>query len=123
MLGCIRMNNECDDCDRSDCRMRGCIGPVNQSHPQKNKFREKREKIEVLQEELNTQIKILQENCDHQGDLTYEYQGSSDGWSRSDDDYWIDWHCNDCGKRWTTSQEDSYELTTVVFPNSKRIRR
>jgi hypothetical protein len=103
--------------------MRGCIGPVNKSHPQKNKFREKREKIEVLQKELHAQIKLLQEHCDHQDDLTHEYQGSSDGWSRSDDDYWIDWHCNDCGKRWTTSQENSYELTTVVFPNSKRIRR
>jgi hypothetical protein len=103
--------------------MRGCIGPVNSFQSQKNKFREKREKIEVLRRELNTQIELLQEQCDHQGDLTYEYQGSSDGWSRSDDEYWIDWHCNDCGKRWTTSQEGfSYELAILMYPKSKQIR-
>lgn len=83
--------------------------------------KQKREMIESVEAELAGQLHSLQENCPHE-DLTYKYGGSSGNWDKSDDSYWIDWKCNDCYKTWTTSQDNSYHLTTVQYPNAKRIR-
>jgi hypothetical protein len=32
------------------------------------------------------------------------------------------WHENECGKRWSTSQQNAYELTAKVHPNAKQVR-
>jgi hypothetical protein len=83
--------------------------------------KQKREMIESVQTELADQLHSLRENCSHE-DLTYKYGGSSGNWDKSDNSYWIDWKCGDCGKTWTTSQDNSYHLTTVEYPHAKRIQ-
>lgn len=80
------------------------------------------DKLNQIQLELHQSFLKLQDQCDHSGDLRYEYCGSGDNYDRSDDDYWIDWHCIDCNKRWTTSQQNSHQLTTLVFPNATQIK-
>ena len=83
--------------------------------------KQKRDIIESLQTELSQQITDLRKKCSHQN-LTYKYGGSSGNWDKSDDCYWIDWNCEDCGHSWNTSQENAYDLTTRVYPHAKRIR-
>lgn len=80
----------------------------------------KREAIETKQDELRAELQDLQCKCTHQGNLTYKFCGSSGNWDR-DDSYWIEWRCHDCGKRWTASQDNSYDLTNRVYPNSTRV--
>lgn len=72
-----------------------------------------------IQELFQELIKITNE-CPHL-DLTYKYNGSSGNWDKSDDQYWIDWKCHDCSKSWTTSQDYSWDLTTKVYPQARRI--
>lgn len=86
------------------------------------KIKKTRERIELDMKALYVELESVQAKCTHQGDLTYKYQGSSGNWDRNDDCYWIEWRCQDCGKRWTTSQDDSWNLTNKVYPNSRRIR-
>lgn len=83
------------------------------------KIAEKREKLEAVIAEAQKAIKSLQETCNHSGNLTYQYYGSSGNWSKSDDEYWMEWHCKDCDKRWITSQDNAWHLTQVVHPNAK----
>ena len=85
-------------------------------------IREKREALELIIENAYNALKALRDQCNHSGELSYQYQSSSDGWSKSDDAYWMDWHCHECGNRWTTSQDDAFELTTKWFPNAKQVR-
>lgn len=84
----------------------------------------KRKKLEAVIAEAQRAIAILQDSCGHSGNVTYEYQGGHDGWSpAADSDYWIDWHCKDCNKRWSTPQTDSWNLITHVYPNAKQVRK
>lgn len=85
--------------------------------PIKRKIERLNSKIQKLRED----IKQVQEACPH-ADLTYKYGGDSGNYDRSQDCYWIDWHCNDCGKSWTTDQDNGYHLTSVVYPQAKQIR-
>lgn len=80
-----------------------------------------RKRIERDQKKLSDELKELQEKCTHQGNLTYKYNGSSGNWDRNDS-YWIEWHCKDCGKRWNTSQDNSYYQTEKQYPNSRRVQ-
>lgn len=50
------------------------------------------------------EIEELRALCPHEN-LTYKLCGSTGHWDRSDDSYWIDWSCQDCGKKWTTDQK------------------
>lgn len=89
--------------------------------PKVSVVKKKRLQIENKMCILQEKLEILREECPHQ-DLTYKYGGSSGNYDRYDDSYWIDWSCNDCGKRWVTSQDNSYHLTSVVYPHAVRIR-
>lgn len=86
-------------------------------------IREKKEALELIIKNAYNAISELQQRCDHSGELTYMYVGGGDGLSRHEDDYWMEWHCQDCSKRWTTTQDNAYELTTRVYPNSKQVRK
>ena len=55
-------------------------------------------------DKLSNQLAVLQETCAHP-DVTKKYGGSTGNYDPSADSYWIDWHCPDCGKRWTTDQD------------------
>jgi hypothetical protein len=73
-------------------------------------------------EKAYQEIKAIQSVCPH-ADLTYKYDGDSGNYDKSLDFYWIDWCCHDCGKRWTTDQENAYHLTEVVYPHAKEIKK
>lgn len=83
-------------------------------------IKKKIERINIKINALNEEIKTTQESCPH-ADLEYKYGGSSGNYDRSQDDYWLDWKCNDCGKRWTTSQENPWHQTKIQHPQSKRV--
>ena len=87
-----------------------------------NYVRHRREKLEAKITELHGKITELQETCRHDN-LTYKCGGSSGNYDPSADCYWIDWHCEDCGKRWTTDQDNIYHLTKVVYPQARDITR
>lgn len=59
---------------------------------------------------LNKQMKLreelgeLQLLCTHP-DVTKQYRGDTGNYDPSQDSYWINWHCPDCDKRWTTPQD------------------
>ena len=59
--------------------------------------------IEKLQTKLYLNLKQLQdEKCPHHN-LTYVPKGTERGWDY-DAEYWYDWKCSDCDKRWRTEQ-------------------
>lgn len=56
-------------------------------------------KVEKMKAELRKKIEKIQSECLHKN-LTYEYGADLGNWSKSDDCYWIAYHCPDCSKRW-----------------------
>ncbi len=81
----------------------------------------KRQQIEAKIKKAYEALSELRKECNHSGDLVYKLDGNTGNWDKSEDSYWINWICNDCGKRWTTSQDDIYNLTNKVYPNAKEI--
>ena len=65
----------------------------------------KRKRISILDKIANLQDQLtdLQSKCNHQN-VTKKLQGSTGNYDPTADYYWIDWHCPDCNKRWTTDQ-------------------
>lgn len=47
----------------------------------------------------------LQLECHHEN-LQGRYGANTGNYSSSDDYYWVDFMCSDCGKRWTEDQQD-----------------
>lgn len=64
------------------------------------KYRSLTEKITKLYD----QVAELQHECTHP-DVTKQYRGDTGNYDPSQDSYWINWHCPDCGKRWRTDQD------------------
>lgn len=52
---------------------------------------------------LRRELEALQLHCTH-AEVTKRYRGSTGNYDPSCDEYWIEWHCPDCDKRWTTDQ-------------------
>jgi len=61
-----------------------------------------RKKVQLICDE----IVALQKECSHIH-LTKKYGASTGNYDPSSDGYWLDWHCTDCDKKWTTGQEES----------------
>lgn len=53
--------------------------------------------------ELDIQLAYLQYHCKHES-VKKEYKADTGNWSKSDDSYWIEFKCPDCGKYWTVDQ-------------------
>lgn len=56
-------------------------------------------KIESLEQEINE----LQEECPH-ANVTIKHDSNTGNYDPTADSYWIDFHCQDCDKRWRTPQ-------------------
>lgn len=52
---------------------------------------------------IQNEIYALQDECTHPN-IDKQYKGSTGNWSKSDDSFWIEFKCLDCGKRWTENQ-------------------
>jgi hypothetical protein len=83
---------------------------------------QKRRRLEASISKASQALSELQKECNHSGDLTYKFNGSSGNYDRSQDSYWIEWKCNDCGERWNTTQENIHHQTKIQYPNSREIR-
>lgn len=69
-------------------------------------------------DKLFESIQLLQSICPHPTP-TKRYRGDTGNYDKSEDTYWIEWHCPDCEKHWTSSQLDRMELTK--YPNAIKI--
>jgi hypothetical protein len=69
---------------------------------------------------LYLQKQAIIAECTHTN-LTGEYKSNTGNWCPSDDSYWIDVTCDDCGKWWMIdSKEDDHAYRTTKF--KKRVR-
>ena len=59
---------------------------------------------EIAQAYMN--LKSLQEECTHPS-LIGVFKADTGNWCPSDDAYWVDFKCPDCGKHWTEDQSDT----------------
>jgi len=59
--------------------------------------------LDQLIAELESQKAQMQARCRHPH-ATYDNRGDTGNWSRSDDRYWTEFCCYDCGRRWTEDQ-------------------
>lgn len=60
--------------------------------------------LEASIQEAKAKIKHIQEyKCSHPN-ATKEYKADTGNYSKSDDRYWIDYSCPDCGKHWSKDQ-------------------
>lgn len=84
-------------------------------------FKSKKQELDNKQVKLFKELKILQDTCPHQ-DLTYKYEGSSGNWDKSDNIYWINWKCHDCGKAWSTSQDNGWHIINKVYPQARQVK-
>jgi hypothetical protein len=66
-------------------------------------IRRKLATINKHQEKWDQAERDLRDICPHP-DASKKYCGSTGNWDRSDDCYWIEWKCPDCGKKWMTDQ-------------------
>lgn len=64
----------------------------------------KRQSINVKIAKLSDQLVDLQMVCTHP-DVTKQFRGDTGNYDPNADSYWINWHCPDCDKRWTTDQD------------------
>jgi len=67
------------------------------------KIKTRYERIQKNLTKSYDQLKLLQAECTHEN-KTMKYRGDTGNWDRSDDCYWIEHNCPDCGKHWTTPQ-------------------
>ena len=72
---------------------------AKKTNASKKRLQEIKNEIDLLEiEVLNFQSKCRHTNAVHQ------YCGNSGNYDRSQDSYWIEFHCYDCGKYWTEDQ-------------------
>jgi len=86
-----------------------------------DKIRARRKRLALAYDFIAKEEASIEADCPHET-LTYKYQGDTGNWCKADDSYWIDWKCDDCDKRWQTTQDDSWCLTKVVYPHAKEIK-
>jgi len=67
---------------------------------------------------LQSELEVLQEQCNHLEEVEVKYVNSGDGFHPSS--FAIFWHCIECDKRWSTDQE--YE-TVRKLRDIKIVRR
>lgn len=63
---------------------------------------------------LQTQLQFIQDNCEH-GNIAYKYKSNTGNYCPSDDSYWVDIKCLDCGCRKTYYDDDKegYRLKNI----------
>lgn len=80
----------------------------------------KRLKLEKIVKVVNDSLNELKLKCDHSGNVVYNYCGNSGNYDRTQDSYWMEWHCRDCDKRWITDQDDEGRAELNRLPNAVR---
>jgi hypothetical protein len=79
------------------------------------KIRNAVKRLEDKITKLYNDIKDIRETCPHEH-LQGKFGANTGNWCSSDDSYWVDFVCQDCGKRWTEDQmEIGYGVTKDGF--------
>lgn len=65
-----------------------------------NEISEKRLEILSKIRKLSEELTILQSECHHLN-VVKKYRSDTGNYSKSDDSYWAEFNCPDCGKHWT----------------------
>ncbi len=60
--------------------------------------------IEKKQWKWDNAERELQSICTHPNAIGKNFSDTGN-WDRSQDSYWTEWHCTDCGKKWSTEQK------------------
>jgi hypothetical protein len=68
-----------------------------------SQVKRKRITIQNKMNTLNEQMAELKTMCQHPN-VDKKYRANTGNYDPSADSYWIDWNCQDCGKRWMTDQ-------------------
>lgn len=68
------------------------------------KIREKLIEYQDKISECTALIKELQSICTHEG-ANIKFESDTGNYCKSDDSYWINWHCPCCSKGWITDQD------------------
>ena len=64
-----------------------------------------------LIQKIYGEIKMIQANCAHVG-LTGKFKGDTGNYCKSDDSYWVEFKCLNCGKQWVEDQKEvSYKYS------------
>ncbi|MFI3218334.1 MAG: hypothetical protein QX189_04365 [Methylococcales bacterium] len=67
-------------------------------------FPKVQDKYDLIQS-LWAEIKVIQGNCAHVG-LIGKFRADTGNYCKSDDSYWVEFQCLDCGKQWTEDQAE-----------------
>lgn len=68
-----------------------------------SQIRRRKQTIEKHQWKWDTAEKELQKLCMHPN-VNKKYRGDTGNYDPNADSYWIDFHCQDCGKKWWETQ-------------------
>ena len=68
-----------------------------------NASRKRLEEIKKAIDSLATELENFQSKCRHTN-AVHQYCGDSGNYDPSQDHYWIEFRCYDCGKFWTEDQ-------------------
>ena len=67
------------------------------------KIKRRFDTIEKHQKHWHEELVNLQDNCPHT-DVVKTGHSDTGNWSKSDDSYWYEFRCPDCGRFWTEDQ-------------------
>lgn len=70
-----------------------------------NDIRRRRDAASSLQAKVAALRQVLQSDCPHPTPKKKYCGSKGHHFEESAGDYWIEWGCADCGKRWTTGTE------------------
>lgn len=83
---------------------------------------EKRQALEQIRADAQRLLLDLRTQCDH-GNYTAKYGGNTGNWCESDDSYWVDFNCPECG--WTKREysEVDGKRNPYYYGNHKNVIR
>ncbi len=84
-------------------RLKKAAPPETPEQKVQRGIREKRENIQRILELANKDLMELRDQCAHPS-VTKTPKSNTGNWDRSQDAYWNDFACPDCGKHWSEDQ-------------------
>lgn len=78
----------------------------------------RRHNLQLRLERIQNELEMLKTICKHTQHLTYKDRGDTGNYDPSDNSYWREWYCHECGAQWITEQSreelDKYPYASNV---------
>jgi hypothetical protein len=84
-------------------RLKLAAPPETQDQKTQRRIRESREEVQAQIMHYTNELIAIQDRCTHPGAMK-ENKANTGNYDRSQDTYWKDCVCPDCGKRWMEDQ-------------------